>query len=183
MLKQTVFSRRLGLTAAAVVAVLATGCASNVKLADTPVETRNPTAAETAQPQQAQSSVATVDLAAQKNAELLAAAQKGRVIYFDFDSFVVKDEFRPAVEANAKYLANNKKAQMIIEGHTDERGGREYNLALGQKRAEAVVRALKVYGVTDKQAEPVSFGKEKPAVVGSTEAAYAKNRRVEFNYR
>lgn len=183
MLKQTVFTRRLGLTAAAVVAVLATGCASNTKLNDTPVETRNPTATETAQPQQAQSAVSTVDLAAQKNAELLAAAKKGRVIYFDFDSFVVKDEFRPAVEANAKYLANNKKAQMIIEGHTDERGSREYNLALGQKRAEAVQKALVALGAADSQLESVSYGEERPAVEGHDEAAWSKNRRAELKDR
>ena len=72
---------------------------------------------------------------------------------------------------------------MMIEGHTDERGGREYNLALGQKRAEAVRRALGLLGVTDVQVEAVSFGKEKPAAIGSDEASLAKNRRAELNYR
>lgn len=181
MFAQSILSRRLGLSAAVAVAALATGCASNVKLHDTPVETRTPAAAENTQP--AQSSVATVDLAAQKNAELLAAAQKGRVVYFDFDSFVVKDEFRPALEANAKYLANNKKAQIIIDGHTDERGSREYNLALGQKRAEAVQKALVALGAADSQLESVSYGKERPAVEGHNEAAWAKNRRAELKDR
>jgi peptidoglycan-associated lipoprotein len=105
------------------------------------------------------------------------------VIYFDFDSFVVKDEFRPAVEANAKYLANNKKAQMIIEGHTDERGSREYNLALGQKRAEAVQKALVALGAADSQLESVSYGEERPAVEGHDEAAWSKNRRAELKDR
>jgi peptidoglycan-associated lipoprotein len=106
-----------------------------------------------------------------------------RVVYFDFDSFVVKDEFRPTVEANAKALSADAKRKVSIEGHTDERGGREYNLALGQKRAEAVAKSLALLGAKDAQIEAVSFGKERPAVQGSDEAAWAKNRRAELNYR
>ena len=106
-----------------------------------------------------------------------------KVVYFDFDSFVIKPEAKPILEAHARYLRADAKRRASLEGHTDEQGGREYNLALGQKRAEAVRKALNLLGVADSQIEAVSFGKEKPAVVGSTEAAYAKNRRVEFNYR
>ena len=106
-----------------------------------------------------------------------------RIVYFDFDSYVVKDEFRSAVEANAKVLAADRKKKVTIEGHTDERGGREYNLALGQKRAEAVAKSLALLGATDAQIEAVSFGKERPAVQGSDEAAWAKNRRAELIYR
>jgi peptidoglycan-associated lipoprotein len=87
------------------------------------------------------------------------------------------------LEANARYLMADGKRRLSLEGHTDERGGREYNLALGQKRAEAVRRALTLLGVRDQQVEPVSFGEEKPAANGFTEDAYAKNRRVEFTYR
>ena len=106
-----------------------------------------------------------------------------RLVYFDYDSFVVKPEFAPMLEANARYLMADGKRRLALEGHTDERGGREYNLALGQKRAEAVRRALTLLGVSDQQVEPVSFGEEKPAANGFTEDAYAKNRRVEFTYR
>src|SRR5512139_793827 len=101
-------------------------------------------------------------------------------VFFDFDSFVVKTEFQPLVEAHGKYLANNSGRRVTVEGHTDERGGREYNLALGQKRAEAVARALALLGVGEAQMEAVSFGKERPAAQGSDEAAWAKNRRAEI---
>jgi peptidoglycan-associated lipoprotein len=123
-----------------------------------------------------QSGVATVDLGAQ----LTAAVANQRVVYFDFDSYVVKDEYRGLVEAHAKRLNNDRKLRLNLEGHTDERGGREYNLALGQKRAEAVAKSLSLVGVQTAQVEAVSFGKERPAVQGSDEAAWAKNRRVEL---
>jgi peptidoglycan-associated lipoprotein len=101
-------------------------------------------------------------------------------VFFDFDSFVVKPEFQPLVEAHGKYLAANAGRQIRIEGNTDERGGREYNLALGQKRSEAVLRTLVLLGVQDGQLEAVSFGEERLAMQGSDEAAHAKNRRVEL---
>jgi peptidoglycan-associated lipoprotein len=106
-----------------------------------------------------------------------------RSIYFDYDSFIVKDEFKPVVEAHAKYLNANKNRRVVIQGNTDERGGREYNLALGQKRAEAVRRALSLQGVSDAQMEAVSFGKEKPKGTGSDEAAWAENRRSDIAYQ
>ena len=106
-----------------------------------------------------------------------------RVILFDYDSFVVKPEFQPVVEAHARFLRSSNARRVTIEGHTDERGGREYNLALGQKRAEAVRRALVLLGVQDSQLEAVSFGEEKPAETGPEEASWAKNRRAELAYR
>ena len=112
-----------------------------------------------------------------------ASAEIGRVVYFDYDSFVIKDDFRPVVEAQAKVLSTDRTKKLSVEGHTDERGGSEYNLALGQKRAESVTKALKLLGVNDTQVEAVSFGKERPAVQGSDEAAWAKNRRAELNNR
>jgi peptidoglycan-associated lipoprotein len=105
-----------------------------------------------------------------------------RSIYFDYDSFIVKEEFKPVLEAHAKYLAANRGRKIIIQGNTDERGGSEYNLALGQKRAEAVRRALSLLGVPESQMEAVSLGKEKPKATGSDEAAYAENRRSDIVY-
>ena len=106
-----------------------------------------------------------------------------RVVYFDFDSFEIRPEFAAVLEANARYLAADSRRRLALEGHTDERGGREYNLALGQKRAEAVRRAMGLLGIGDNQMEAVSFGKEKPALGGFDETAFAKNRRVELTYR
>ena len=171
-----------GLVAWAVAALLA-GCASSVKLDDkpTPVETRTPTAvtpstgaANTAAPQ---SQVTSVDLTKKASA---APEDMPHVVYFDFDSFVVRDEFRPVIEAHAKMLSTNRTRKLAVEGHTDERGGREYNLALGQKRAEAVAKSLTLLGAQDGQIEAVSFGEERPAAQGSDEAAWAKNRRAEL---
>jgi peptidoglycan-associated lipoprotein len=105
-----------------------------------------------------------------------------RSIYFDLDSYTVKDEFKPVVEAHARYLSANKARKIVIQGNTDERGGREYNLALGQKRAEAVRRSLSLLGVSDNQMEAVSFGKEKPKAQGSDEEAWAENRRADIVY-
>lgn len=157
------------------------GCGSAVKLDEpAPVETR-PVATNTsntnanAQPV-AESTVKTVDLGAQ----LTAAVANQRVVLFDFDSYTVKDDYRGLIDAHAKRLGNDRKLALSLEGHTDERGGREYNLALGQKRAEAVAKSLTLLGVNAAQVEAVSFGKERPAAAGSDEAAWAKNRRVEL---
>jgi peptidoglycan-associated lipoprotein len=106
-----------------------------------------------------------------------------RLVYFDYDSYVIKPEYQSLVEGHARFLKADPKRRIAIEGHTDERGGREYNLALGQKRSEAVRRALGLLGVADSQVEAVSFGKEKPAVAGGDEASWAKNRRAEIVYR
>ncbi|MGI9151098.1 MAG: peptidoglycan-associated lipoprotein Pal [Limnohabitans sp.] len=107
---------------------------------------------------------------------------KERSVYFDFDQFTIKASEAGVVERQGKYLAANAGLNIRAEGNADERGGREYNLALGQKRAEAVVRALKAYGVKDGQVEPVSFGSEKPRAQGHDEAAWAQNRRVDLAY-
>lgn len=108
------------------------------------------------------------------------AAVKFGIVYFDFDSFVVKPEFQGVLEAHAKFLAANRSAKVSLGGHTDDQGGREYNLALGQKRADSVKRSLAILGVTEAQMESVSFGKEKPASTATDDAARAKNRRVEI---
>ncbi|MDP5009406.1 MAG: peptidoglycan-associated lipoprotein Pal [Glaciimonas sp.] len=105
-----------------------------------------------------------------------------RSVYFDYDSYIVKDEFSAVVVAHAKYLAANKGRKILIQGNTDDRGGSEYNLALGQKRAEAVRKAMALLGAPDAQVEAVSLGKEKPKATGHDEAAYAENRRADIVY-
>jgi peptidoglycan-associated lipoprotein len=111
-----------------------------------------------------------------------ASPLSSRSIFFDFDRFVVKDEYRDVIEAHAGYLRAHPDARVILQGNTDERGSREYNLALGQKRAEAVRRALAVLGVSDAQLEAVSFGEEKLRNEDGTEEAHAENRRTDVVY-
>jgi len=106
-----------------------------------------------------------------------------RSIYFDFDSYVVKDQYQSVVQAHARYLNKNKSRRILIQGNTDDRGGREYNLALGQKRAEAVRKSMSLLGVSDNQMEAVSFGKEKPKALGSDEASWTENRRADIVYQ
>ena len=106
-----------------------------------------------------------------------------RSVFFDFDSYVVKSEFQPVVETHGRFLGTNRDRRIVVEGHTDERGGREYNLALGQRRAEAVKQRLMLLGAGDAQIETVSFGKEKPRALGSSEEAWAQNRRADIVYR
>jgi peptidoglycan-associated lipoprotein len=106
-----------------------------------------------------------------------------RSVYFDYDSFSVRDEYKTVVEAHAKYLNTNKNKKVIIQGNTDERGSREYNLALGQKRAEAVRRALSALGVPESQLEAVSLGEEKPKAPGADEASFTENRRADLVYQ
>jgi peptidoglycan-associated lipoprotein len=106
----------------------------------------------------------------------------GRSVYFDFDAAILKQEFGSLIERQGKYLAANPKLAVKVEGNTDERGSAEYNLALGQKRAEAVVQALKVYGVRDGQLEAVSWGRERPKAQGHDESAWAQNRRADVQY-
>lgn len=159
------------------------GCASNVPLDQSankaPVEQArpvNPNANANANT----SRVAPVEVAASNVAQ---TTDLPRVVYFDFDSFVIKDEARGTLEAHAKRLTANRQLREVVEGHTDERGGSEYNLALGNKRATAVVKSLTLLGAQADQLEAVSFGKERPAAEGHTEEAWAKNRRAELKDR
>jgi peptidoglycan-associated lipoprotein len=188
--------------ALAAIAFTLAGCETAVPLneqAAAPVESRalvtsrdgaGGAAGATASGTTGQSQVATVDLARQGGAgaaaaggSALLAAPSQRIVYFDFDSFAIRDEFRALIEGHARVLAANRGKRMIVEGHTDERGGREYNLALGQKRAEAVVRAMTLLGASEQQLEAVSFGEERPAVQGSDESAWSRNRRAELKDR
>lgn len=188
---------------AALGASLLAGCSSTRVDAPAPVEDRLSSAAARAQAAGSAASsagvgdrgsgvsetqVASVDLASQGAGQdgsrgLDAVPASQRVIYFDFDSFVVKEDFRSVVEFGARYLQADRQRRLLVEGHTDERGGREYNLALGQKRADAVVRAMQLLGAQEAQMEAVSYGEERPAAPGSDEAAWAKNRRAELKDR
>jgi len=166
---------------------LLVACSSPVKLNEVPVEDKAGTQvtalpAPPPAPPMAPSTVASIDV------RPLAAMSPGpqgvvKVIYFDYDSFAIKPEFQSVIEKHAAYIKQDSKRRVAVEGHTDERGGREYNLALGQKRSEAVRKALNLLGVTDGQIEAVSLGKEKPAMAGSSEEAFAKNRRAEIAYK
>ncbi|MFZ6758464.1 peptidoglycan-associated lipoprotein Pal [Undibacterium sp. Ji50W] len=159
--------------------VLMTACASKVpleekaKVEDKPVTT---TQNNQADPNAVKTVTTTVD-------PLTQGALAKRSVYFDYDSYTVKDEFKPVIEAHAKFLVANKNRGILIQGNTDERGGREYNLALGQKRAEAVRKALSLLGVPEAQIEAVSLGKEKPKATGSDEASWAENRRSDILYK
>ena len=173
---------------AIVVAALVAGCSSGVKLDEVPVEDKEATATTQGMPAGGntggvgQSGVAGVDLG-QGGRNVGGPTGVSRLVYFDYDSYALKPEYQSLVEAHARYIKANGARKVMIEGHTDERGGREYNLALGQKRAEAVRRSLALLGVSDNQMEAVSFGKEKPAAQGNTEDVHAQNRRAELSYR
>lgn len=176
------------LVAMGLVALLA-ACGSAVKLDNVPVEDKAGTSTSPAMVGPGQSDGAAVGKGAVASVDLGKPAQDSsmqastRIVYFDYDSFVIRPEFQSLIESHAKYIRADKSRKVVIEGHTDERGGREYNIALGQKRADAVRKALSLLGVAEGQLESVSFGKEKPAVLGSTEAAMEKNRRAEISYR
>jgi peptidoglycan-associated lipoprotein len=165
-------------------------CSSGVKLSDVPVEDKTATAVNAGGNANA-SGIGMGGSAGQntvpgvmtdKGANAGVGPAGSNMVFFDYDSFTLKPEARSVVENNAKFLQANKQRKAQLEGHTDERGGREYNLALGQKRAESVRQALTLLGVSDAQVEAVSFGKEKPMDAGADEAALAKNRRVEIKY-
>lgn len=129
-----------------------------------------------------QNAISTVDLTAEKNkVDELSGLDK--VIYFDFDSYVLKESYANLIAQHAQALAGNSKLRVSLAGHTDELGSREYNLALGQQRAEALRRALTLLGANDSQIEAVSFGEEKPASLGGDAQSRALNRRVEISYR
>ncbi len=190
--------KRLAMVFAAACSLsLIAACSSGVKLNEVAVEDKSGTSVGVGKP--AGSSSGPISGAAaggavgeravlpgtveSSQASAAGPANATKIIYFDYDSYAIKAEFQAALDAHARFLNTNKARKLAIEGHTDERGGREYNLALGQKRSEAVRRALALLGVTEAQIEAVSFGKEKPAAQGADESSWALNRRAEINYR
>ena len=168
------------------IALAAAACASNDKkdtaptIGDRSTATQTPSAStgsSTTQPQRPMDRVAG-DPLRDPNSPLAK-----RSVYFEYDSNSVKDEYRGLVQAHSRYMTADKRdSRMRIEGNCDERGSREYNLALGQRRAEAVKRMMTVMGVTDGRIETVSYGEEKPAAPGHDENAWAQNRRADIKY-
>ena len=158
---------RLPLLAATASVVVLAGCASQVPLDDKKATVSSASAA------------ANAATASQIAAAKAALGKVKPSIYFDYDKFEIKTEYQPTITAFANYLKADVKARLVIEGNADERGTTEYNLALGQKRAEAVSKALGVLWVPANRVEAVSNGEEKPRAKGSTEAAWAENRRAD----
>lgn len=117
-----------------------------------------------------------------EQAALQQAMEAGSIIYFDYDRAEIRSEFVPIIASHARFLNGSSNRTVRLEGHSDERGSREYNIGLGERRAQTVRRALMLQGVTEAQITTVSYGEERPAVLGSDESAYAKNRRVELVY-
>ena len=159
-------------------ALLLGACSTPIKQAEKPAAPQQPVAVS----QPDQRTVSTVEVPAVDPLDDPKGVLAKRSVYFDYDSYMVKDEFKSVIEAHSRYLGANKGRKIVIQGNTDERGGSEYNLALGQKRADAVRKALGVMGVPEAQMEAVSFGKEKPKATGSNEAAWAENRRADIVY-
>ena len=126
--------------------------------------------------------VTTVDTTGGAAGGAATNAALARIIYFDFDKSDIRPEFTAVIAEHARALSRNASVKVRLEGHTDERGSREYNIGLGERRAQAVKRALLLQGVAEAQLGTVSYGEERPAVAGSTEEAWAKNRRVEIVY-
>ena len=178
----------IGLAAASIVLGLG-ACASGVKLdeAGAKIESRSgvsPTLIQggaTQGPVASERAVQTVTVNNDPSTDASNPISK-RSIYFDYDSFELRADAKVIVEAHAKYLVANKTRKVTLQGNTDERGSREYNLALGQKRAEAVRKALAALGVPEAQMEAVSFGEEKPKATGLDETAFSENRRTDLAY-
>jgi len=160
------------------IAAVLSGCASGVKLDDVQVDDRSSGASQ----------VGGVNSLNGRGLGAMEGIKQGpvgveHIIYFDLDSYTVKPEYQSVLEAHSRYLRADRNRRVNLEGHTDARGGSEYNLALGQKRSDAVRRALSALGVPEGQMESVSFGKEKPVAQGSDESAYSQNRRAALNYQ
>ena len=184
----------LAITTVGLSAALILGCSSQPTSDEKAgVEERTPTATKPASPSTAQTKPASSGgVEAKPLAPSLNTGQNPlkdpnnilskRSIFYDYDSDVIKDEFRPMLQAHAKYLASNRSARMLIQGNTDERGGREYNIALGQRRADAVKRMLVLLGAQESQVESASLGEEKPRCEEKTDACYSQNRRGDLLY-
>ena len=164
------------LLASLIAALIVGGCASDKPTASTASSSQSGTAA------QSTTAAATTKPAAPTSTTQTSTAiakPAGAAVYFDFDSYSVKDQYTNVVRSNADYFAKSNTA-LELDGNADERGSREYNMALGQKRADAVKRALTVLGVKGDRIETISFGEDKPKATGRDESAWAENRRVDF---
>ena len=179
-----------GIVFAGVVSLALVGCTNtplnedaNASNAAATSGSAKPAAPAAAAPAAPAAKVAQVEVKSGEASVLAPAESISRLVYFAFDSYAISDEYTGVIAAHANFLKANANASVSIEGHTDELGSREYNIALGQQRAEAVRRALTLLGVAESQIEAVSFGEEKAAVPGADAESRAKNRRAFFNYR
>ena len=164
-------------------AVLAAACASKETQTEAPVTDISKGVATPSTTATAPTTTPRPPVAAPTGNPLKEGALANRSVYFDFDSNAVKDEYRGMVQAHSRYMTADKRdARIRIEGNCDERGSREYNLALGQRRAEAVKKVMTVLGVQDGRIETVSYGEEKPMAMGHDEQSWAKNRRADIRY-
>jgi peptidoglycan-associated lipoprotein len=171
----TMKTRRIAIAAAVVAAFLAS-CASESTV-DQSAGASSPQA-RTAESSPAPQAAPAAQQA--RPASTTAAEPSKRSVYYEFDRYDVKDEYRALVEAHARYLREHPRAQVAVQGNADERGSREYNLALGQRRSEGVKKMLTLLGVAERQIEATSFGEEKPRAVGHDEASWAENRRSDI---
>jgi peptidoglycan-associated lipoprotein len=172
------------LLAAAAMAALMAGCSTTpTEEPKAAVEDRTPTTAVPSQP-----GVTTVTPVGPKGDQVPSVLKdpnnilSKRSLYYDYDKYDVKDEYKPLLQAHARYLAQNRNAKMLIQGNCDERGSREYNIALGQKRADGVKKMLLLMGAQESQLESVSLGEEKPRCTDTTEECYSQNRRSDMLY-
>ena len=172
------------------VAALAAGCASKETRQDPPVADRSTSGGgSTASPGTAGTSPGSTTRPQQSTGVAGNPLRdpnnilSKRSVFFDYDSNVVKDEYRGLVQAHSRYMTDKRDSRVRIEGNADERGSREYNLALGQRRAEAVKRVMTVLGVGDNRIETISYGEEKPVSQGHDEQAWAQNRRADITYQ
>jgi peptidoglycan-associated lipoprotein len=175
-------NKKISLAAMAIATVLLAACASKEPAKDVPVETRTQPTATTTTPTTTATAVTPTTTSAINPLKDPNNILSKRIVYFDYDKDTVKAEYQAIVQAHAKYLADNRGRKVRLEGHADERGSREYNMALGQRRADAVRKAANLLGVANDRMETVSFGEDKPRVQGSTEEAWSQNRRVEIVY-
>jgi peptidoglycan-associated lipoprotein len=167
---------------AVLLAALLAACASQSTTEESTQPTQPGSAASSpARPGQP-GAVARVNAPSGKSSVAMEGGPVKGTIYFDYDQYDIKADYRPLIESHARFLRQRPQAKMTLQGHGDERGSREYNLALGQKRSEAVRKMLLLQGVRDGQVEAISFGEEKPAAAGHDESAWSQNRRSEFAY-
>jgi peptidoglycan-associated lipoprotein len=174
---------KASLVIVAALSIFLAACSSTpIATNEAPVVSPAAPAAPSAQPSDSAAKSAAETQALPAHLDVNSPIYKQRSVYFDFDVFTIKSDFTSMIEQHAAYLKAHPELQVKLEGNADERGGREYNLSLGQKRSEAVKRALVTLGAGDAQLEAISFGEEKPKMTGHDEASWAENRRVDFVY-
>jgi len=172
--------KTLSLTSTLIAVAALAACSSTpIDTPKAPVSTAQPTLPAGSSGGAATSNVATVTIDPLDDPK---GALAGRSIYFAYDDFSVDPKYQPLIQAHGKYIGSHGAAQIRVEGNTDERGSREYNLALGDKRAQIVAKQLVLMGAKQSQIEAVSYGEERPKAEGHDEAAYAENRRADIRY-